>query len=134
MFAKISRCKYAIVGPNVFDQNVVVVCKGFESFFGLQCFFGCSHFLKMTIKKLCMMINPESAVFVLAIGCSSGLKRYVAANARDHLVHRHEITRSCNISSKGSSSTMVRMLFERAIKASRAQGCFAVSKMGTQAM
>jgi len=120
MFAKISRCKDAIVGPNVFDRNVVAVCKGFESLFGLQRFFGCSHLLKMTIKKLCMMINPESAVFVLAIGCSTGLKRYMAANAGDHLVHRHKIARSCDISSEGSSCAIVRTLFEQAIKASSA--------------
>jgi len=87
VFAKIRRCKYTIVGPNMFDRNVVAICKRLESFFGLQCFFGCGCLMEMTIKKLGMMINPKSEVLVLVIRCSAGLKRYVAANARDRLVH-----------------------------------------------
>jgi len=37
--------------------------------------------------KLCMC-----TVFVLAGGCLASLKRYVAANARDHLVNRNKVT------------------------------------------
>jgi len=134
MFAKVSRSKYTIVGSNVFDQNVVASCKGLESFFGLQHFFGCGCLLEMTIKKLGMVINPKSAVFVLSIGCSASLEGYVAANARDHLVDGNKVTGSYNISSEGSSGTIVRTLFEQTIKACSEKQCLATGKVWTQAI
>jgi len=74
-FAKISRSKDAIVRTDVFYPDIVMFCKVFKSFFGSKHLFGGSSFLKMSVEKLAVMVHPKSAMFVVAIGDLTSLKR-----------------------------------------------------------